>query len=102
MKEDKLYIDYIPGIWYGAEFDPPVFCDCVIILEHVERSRVRCMKIATHPSPRSCPEMAKDPERFGIHQGWLIRDFATEPEWMREWKVTQWLMLPAPFYDEED
>lgn len=102
MKEDKLYIDYIPGIWYGADSEPPVFCDCVIILEHVERRNLRVMKIATHPSLHTSPEYAKDPEQYGIHEGWLIRDFATEPEWQREWTVTQWLMLPAPFYEEDE
>ena len=75
MKEDKLYIDYMPGVWYGAEFDPPMHCDLVILIRHAVHKGVRILKLASY-SP----------------YGWLIRDFGERSK--KDWEIEQWLMLP--------
>lgn len=75
MKKNMIYIDYTPGVWYGAEFDPPMHCDLVILIRHAVSKRVRILKLASY-SP----------------YGWLIRDFGERSK--KDWEIEQWLMLP--------
>ena len=80
MNEDKLYIDYMPGVWYGADSEPPVHCDLVIVIRHAVHKGVRVLRLASY-SP----------------YGWLVRDFGDRSK--KDWEIVRWLMLPK---DEED
>ena len=75
MGDEKLYIDYIPGRWYGAEFDPPMHCDLMIEIRHAVHKRVWILRLASYSQV-----------------GWLIRDFGDTS--MKDWKIARWLMLP--------
>lgn len=94
MAEDKFYIDYMPGVWYGKESEPPAFGICVVALKNADTGEYTFC-IATSPKNKRFYTVRQ-------HDGWNI--WATEPtaEAMKQWTVENWLLLPKTFPDDED